>query len=310
MVREEKAGMSRKKLSFSGKFDTRGEKVFYFFNYIFMLLFGFATLLPFLNVLAKSLSSKDAVLAGTVGIIPKGFQIQTYKFVVTNSQFLNSLKITLFITLIGSFLAMVLTVMSAYPLARSNLKGRKIIMMFFVFTMLFGGGMIPNYILINTLKLYNKVWSLILPSLISVYNMILVKNYLEELPAEIEEAARIDGASELKIMVRIILPMALPVMATVGLFYAVAFWNSYFNAIMYISKPELKPLPLYLYELLKQSSTLDAIIGTADAETAMNIMPETLRAATIMVSTLPILCAYPLLQRYFVKGITVGSVKG
>lgn len=302
--------MINRKTIAMGKYDTPIERIFYFVNYIFLIIIGLVTALPFLHVLAKSFSSKDAVLAGKIGIIPIDFQVDTYKYVLTNVQFLNSIKVNLFVTVVGTIMAVLLTVMCAYPLANTNLRGRKFLMIVFVFTMLFNGGMIPNYILINSLHLYNTEWSLIFPSLLSIFNMILVKNYIEGLPAEIEEAARIDGASELKIMSKIIMPMALPVLATIGLFYAVAYWNNYFNAIMYISKPELKPLPLYLYELLRESMSMDAITGTLDADKAMNLMPESVRATTVIVSTLPILCLYPFLQRYFIKGITIGSVKG
>lgn len=289
---------------------SKAEKIFDFFNVIVLGLLGLTTLFPFLNVFAKALSSEVALTRGIVTIFPVDLQFGTFKYVLSQSQFISSFRVSVFITIVGTLFSMTMTVLAAYPLSKQHLMGRKAFVMLYVFIMLFSGGMIPKYILMKSLNLLNNVWVLILPNLISVFNMIIVKTFFEELPESVEESARIDGASNSKILFLIVLPMSLPVLASVGLFYAVGYWNNYMSAVLYITKPSLKPLQQYLYDLITQSmNTIDAG-GTVNIDAAMNIAPDSVRAATIIVSTLPILCVYPFLQKYFVKGITIGSVKG
>lgn len=286
---------------------TLGEKTFDTFNIMLLSLLGAATLLPFLHVVAKSMSSQVAVSLGKVAFIPVGIQLGTFQYVLTQAQFLNSFRNSVIIAAAGTVMGLILTVMAAYPLSKPQLKGRKFFMMCYIFIMLFSGGIIPNFLLYKTLGLLNTMWALIIPGLVSVFNILLVKTFFEQLPESVEESARVDGASNFKILFRIVLPMALPVLAAVGLFYAVHYWNSYFAAVLYITKPSLKPLQQFLYELISQSVTES---GNLDIDRAMNSDPESIRAATIILSTLPILCLYPFLQKYFVKGITIGSVKG
>jgi len=287
---------------------TTGEKVFDIVNIVLLTILGLATLLPFMHVLAKSLSSQVAVSLGQVTFLPIDFHFGTFQYVLSQSQFINSFRISVIVTVVGTALGLILTVMAAYPLSKPKLKGRKLFLMSYIFIMLFSGGMIPNYLLFNTLGLLNTIWALIIPGLVSVFNMLLVKTFFEQLPESVEESARIDGASNVVVLFRIVLPMALPVLAAIGLFFAVHYWNGYFSAVLYITKPDLKPLQQFLYELISLSVT-DAG-GDIDIERAMNSDPESIRAATIILSTLPILCLYPFLQKYFVKGITIGSVKG
>ncbi|SDE25443.1 putative aldouronate transport system permease protein [Paenibacillus sp. UNCCL117] len=284
------------------------EKIFDIVNILLLTLLGLATLLPFLHVVAKSLSSQVAVSLGEVLFLPKGLQFDTFQYVLNQGQFQSSFRVSVFVTVVGTAIGLLLTVMAAYPLSKPRLAGRKLFLMGYIFIMLFSGGMIPNYLLFKSLGLVNTIWALIIPGLVSVFNMLLVKTFLEQLPESIEESARIDGAGNIMVLFRIVLPMAMPVLAAVGLFYAVHYWNGYFAAVLYITKPELKPLQQFLYELISQS-TMDAG-GDFDIERAMNNDPESIRAATIILSTLPILCLYPFLQKYFVKGITIGSVKG
>ncbi|RAV01709.1 carbohydrate ABC transporter permease [Paenibacillus sp. YN15] len=286
---------------------TLGEKIFDTFNIVLLTLLGAATLLPFLHVVAKSMSSQVAVSLGKVTFLPIGIQFGTFQYVLNQAQFLNSFRNSVIIAVAGTVMGLILTVMAAYPLSKPQLKGRKFFMMCYIFIMLFSGGIIPNFLLYKTLGLLNTMWALIIPGLVSVFNMLLVKTFFEQLPESVEESARMDGASNFKILFRIVLPMALPVLAAVGLFYAVHYWNSYFAAVLYITKPSLKPLQQFLYELISQSVTES---GNLDIDRAMNSDPESIRAATIILSTLPILCLYPFLQKYFVKGITIGSVKG
>lgn len=288
-----------------------GEKCFTVINYMMFTLLAMATLFPFLNLVAKSLSGEAAVISGQVKLIPIDFQTSTYKFVLDNKQFINSFKVTIFITVVGTFLCILMTAISAYPLSKPDLKGRKILLLLFVFTMLFSGGLIPNYLLMQNLNLTNKVWALILPGLVNTYNMLIIKNYFESLPESLEESAKLDGASNMIILFKIVLPLSKPVLATISLFFAVSFWNSYFSAMIYITRPELKPLQLYLKELI--ASTMDVLntsMGPVDVDSAMNMTTESVQAASIITATLPIICVYPFLQKYFVKGVMIGSVKG
>jgi putative aldouronate transport system permease protein len=286
-----------------------GERVFRVLNALLLALLAVTTILPFLNVLAKSLSSEAAVTAGQVSFWPVDLQLGTFGYVLRESQFLSSFRVSVFVTAVGTVLAMVLTVMTAYPLSKPKLKLRRLFMMLYVFIMLFSGGMVPNYLLYKALGLLDRVWALITPSLISVFNILLVKTFFEQLPEEVEESARLDGASNLVVLFRLVLPMALPVLATVSLFFAVGYWNSYFSAVLYISKPALKPLQQYLYDLITMSLIGDPTVAQ-NMDLQMNLTPDGIRSATIIVSTVPILVVYPFLQKYFVKGITIGSVKG
>jgi len=289
--------------------ERQGERVFRVLNAVFLGLLSITTILPFLNVLAKSLSSEAAVTAGHVSFWPVDLQLGTFAYVLRESQFLSSFRVSVFVTAVGTVLAMSLTVITAYPLSKPKLKFRRLFMMLYVFIMLFSGGMVPSYLLYKALGLLDRVWALITPSLISVFNILLVKTFFEQLPEEVEESARLDGASNLVVLFRLVLPMALPVLATVSLFFAVGYWNSYFSAVLYISRPALKPLQQYLYDLITMSLIGDPTVAQ-NMDLQMNLTPDGIRSATIIVSTVPILLVYPFLQKYFVKGITIGSVKG
>lgn len=279
-------------------------------NFTILITLGLVTLLPVLHVFSKALSGEGPVIAGKVIFWPVQFQLGTVLYVLSQPEFKNSFGVSVFVTIVGTLIAMLLTVTTAYPLSKPTLRGRKPILYIFVFVMLFSAGMVPNYILYRSLNLTNTIWALVFSGAFSVYNMFLVKNFFEALPETIEEAARIDGASNMTILFRIVLPMSMPVLATVCLFYGVSYWNNYFSGVLYITKASLKPLQQYLYDLIKNAlSTVDAE-GVVDIDTAMNLTGEAVRSATILVSTVPILILYPFLQRYFVKGITVGSVKG
>lgn len=286
-----------------------GERTFNVINIVILTLAAISMLFPLLNVLAKSLSSNVAVTSGLVGLLPKDFQLDTYKYVLKDSQVLSSLKVTVLVTAVGTAGSMLVTIMTAYPLSKKDLKGRRVMMLMIMFAMLFNGGMVPNYLIVKSLGLLNNIGALILPNMLNIFNMIIVKSFFEELPESVEESARLDGASNMRILFNIVLPMSLPIIASVGLFYAVDYWNTYFNAVMYITKPSLKPLQQYLYDLVTQSSDIMSN-STGSIDQMMNISSESVRCASIIVATLPILCAYPFLQKYFVKGLTVGAVKG
>lgn len=280
------------------------------FVYVFLIIIALSTLLPFANVLSKSVSAEWAVISGKVGILPVGFQLDTIKYVITSQQFLNSFGVSVFVTVIGTAVSILMTAIAAYPLSKKNISGVKPILILYVFTMLFSGGLIPNYMLIRNLHLINNLAALILPGVISVFNLLVIKNYYESLPESLEESARLDGASNLRILIYIILPLSTPVLATISLFYAVGYWNDFFNAMLYISKPDLKPLQLYLRDIVMDADNAANGLNKKSVEDLMNVTPEGVRAATIIASTVPILFVYPYLQKYFIKGILIGSVKG
>ncbi|WP_261300825.1 carbohydrate ABC transporter permease [Paenibacillus andongensis] len=284
-----------------------GEKIFTFVNHIFFILLGLSTIFPFINLIAKSLSSEAAVVSGMVTLFPIDFQIGTYKYVASNSLFLNAFMVSITVTLVGSLLALFMTTLAAYPLSKPRLRGRKFFIIMYLFTMLFSGGLIPTYLLMHKLNLIDKLPVLFLPFMINVYNMLIVKSYFESLPDSLEESAKMDGASNMTILVRIILPLSMPVLATIALFYAVTFWNDYFTSLIYINSVEMKPLQLYLKELFVTST--DAFMRT-NVDASLNVSPQSIQAASIILATLPIIFIYPFLQKYFVKGVLVGSVKG
>lgn len=287
--------------------ESKGTKIFYIFNYIILTILAIVVILPFMHLISKSFSSNSAVISGAVGFLPVDFTTAAYEFVVLNKEFFNAFLVSVFVTLVGTILSVIITVLTAYPLSKPSFVGRKFFLKFFIITMLFGGTMISSFLLIKGLNLYNTIWALIIPGLLAPYNMLLIKNFLEGIPEALEESASIDGASSIQILVKIILPLMLPSIATVGLFYAVSYWNAYFNGIMYITDVSLKPLQTYLYEILRLS-TLPA--HELPMELAEKISTGAVQSATVMASTLPIVILYPFLQKYFVKGLVVGSVKG
>ncbi|NOU86979.1 ABC transporter permease subunit [Paenibacillus sp. LMG 31460] len=276
--------------------------------YLVLILSGLATLLPLVNILSKAISEESAVISGKVGIFPVGFQLETMKYVVSSSQFLHSIGVSLLITVVGTVLAILLTAITAYPLSKRHLPGISMIMLLFIFTMMFNGGIIPNYLLMKQLHLINSLWSLMLPALISVFNMLVIKSYYESLPEALEESAKMDGARNFTILFRIILPLSVPVIATIALFYAVYFWNDYFHPMLYINDASLKPLQLYLRDIVLDADSSSAV--TKSVDDMMNASPEGIRAATVIASIIPMLLVYPYLQKHFVKGVLIGSVKG
>lgn len=284
-----------------------GEKMFHALNHIFFILLGLSTIFPFINLIAKSFSSEAAVVSGMVTVYPIDFQVGTYKYVASNSLFLHAFMVSITVTAAGSLLALCMTTLAAYPLSKPRLRGRKFFIVLYLFTMLFSGGLIPTYLLMHKLGLIDKLPVLFLPYMINVYNMLIIKSYFESLPDSLEESAKIDGASNMTILARIILPLSMPVLATIALFYAVTFWNDYFTSLIYINSAELKPLQLYLKELFVSST--DAFLRT-NVDASLNVSPQSIQAASIILATLPIILMYPFLQKYFVKGVLVGSVKG
>lgn len=284
------------------------EKLYLGAVYFILIGSGILCLFPFLNVLAKSFSSNWAIISGKVGLLPVAFTMENVMFVMRDQLFQNAFLISIFITVVGSLGAVVFTAVSAYPLSKKHLPGIKFILLLYIFTMLFNGGLVPTYLLVKNLHLMDSLGSLILPALINVFNLLLMKNYYESLPDSLEESAKLDGANNLRIVLSIIIPISAPVFATISLFYAVYFWSDWFHPMLYLNDPSLKPLQLYLRDIVLQAS--DENLLNQDIDTLLNLSPEGIRNATIIVSTIPILLVYPMLQKYFIKGILIGSVKG
>ncbi len=286
----------------------KSEKIFAFFNVLLLSIGSLTILIPVANLVAISFSSRGYIEAGEVLLLPLGFTLDSYIYIWNDPTFLSSFAVSVFVTTVGTALSLITVTLAAYPLSKPRLKNRKPILLFFVFTMLFGGGLVPSYVVVNALGLMNTIWALILPGVMSVYNMLLVKNFMEGIPEQLEEAAIIDGASDSQMFRLIVLPLCKPVLATVGLFFAVGYWNSYFAGLMYITNPSLKPLQTNLFEML-QASTKIMELPPELQEKLANISSQGIEASTIVVATVPILLVYPFLQKHFVKGIVVGSSK-
>ncbi|MEK3686100.1 carbohydrate ABC transporter permease [Paenibacillus sp. FSL R10-2736] len=287
---------------------TKGDRLLDIFVYLFLITLGVMMLLPLVNVLSKSVSEEWAITSGKVGILPVGFQLDTLREVISSSMFIRAFCVSVGVTVVGTLISILMTALTAYPLSKRNLPGISFFMVLFIFTMLFSGGLIPNYLLMRQLHLINNLWVLILPGMISVFNMLVIKSYYESLPEALEESARIDGAKTYTILFRIILPLSMPVIATIALFYAVGYWNDYFGPMIYINDTALKTLQLYLQDVVMDASAVNAVNKSVDD--LMNMSPEGIRAATVVASTVPILFVYPFLQKYFIKGVLIGSVKG
>lgn len=287
----------------------KGDRVFVLGCYLILILVAMLIVLPILNLIAVSVSDQTPVISGKVKFWPVGFQLEAYRYVIGSKQFFSSLSVSLFVTLVGSTLAVICSVLVAYPLSKQNIPGRKALLLIFIFTMMFNGGIIPSYLLIMQLKLINSVWALILPQLVNVYNLLIVKNYMEALPESLMEAAKIDGASQMRILRSVVLPMAKPVLATVFMFFVVTYWNSYFDAKMYITERELMPIQQYLQTVIfeAQSPAGDYALSATES---MNTASKSIINATVVCAMIPMMILYPTLQKFFAKGATVGAVKG
>lgn len=286
----------------------KGEKVFAVVNYIFLTFVGIITLVPLLNIISLSFSSSRAILSGEVSLFPVNFNLDAYRSIVREGQVFKAMGNTVLVTVVGTFLSMLFTILAAYPLSKRRLKGRRTINWLITFTMLFAGGMIPNFVLIKLLGLMNSYLSLWLPTLVDVYNMIILRTSFSAIPESLEEAASIDGANDPYILFRIVLPTSMPILATLTLFYAVSFWNSYMNPMLYISDSSKQLLMVKLMQQINNVSS--AMLESGEGAGSDSLTPEAIKAATVVVATLPIMCVYPFLQKYFVKGVMVGAIKG
>lgn len=288
---------------------TKGEKIFGIINVILMIFLIIVTLYPFLYVTFASIS-KPSLLMQHSGVLlrPLGISWGAYEMVLQNPAIASGYRNTLFIVVVGTALNIFLTCLGAYVLSRKNLYLQKFMMFLVVFTMYFGGGLIPFYLLVQKLKLTNTIWALIIPSAVSTWNLIVMRTAFLNIPDSLEESARIDGAEDFTILFKIIVPLSIPTIAVMVLFYAVGHWNAWFNAMIFLRKRDLYPLQLILREILIMSDTSSMLTEVASVD--QEPIGETVKYATIIVSTLPILCVYPFLQKYFVEGIMIGAIKG
>ena len=274
---------------------------------IFIGLTVIISILPFLNIIAVSFSSKEAIISDKVTIFPRGFNIESYKLVFEDVRMLKSMGLTIVLTLVYTVLSMIMSICAAYPLTKDHLKGRSFFSMLIIFTMFFSGGMIPEYLLVKELGMLDSLTSLIVPGMISAFNLIILRTFFTSIPPSLEESAYLDGSSHIVTLIRIVLPLSLPVLATLSLFYAVSRWNTYMDALFYITNSNLYPIQLKLYQVVMNSMVTDLTAQEGVIQT--EVVAEGIKAASIMFATIPILIVYPWLQRYFVSGAMVGAVK-
>jgi len=286
---------------------TRGYKIFMGFNAVALTAVVVVTLYPFVNIVARSFSSEFYITTGQVNLVPRGFTTGTYRLVMSDPMFWINYRNTLYYTAVCTAISIVLTTCYAYVLSKHRLKGHRALVLVAVFTMFFNGGLIPNYVLVTSLGLKNSVWALALPNAISVFNLLVMKAFFESLPTELEEAAAIDGLGTYGILRRVVLPLSKAVLATMLLFYAVTFWNSWFGAFLYMDKQELFPITVYLRNMIASASDASSLGASVGDSTQL---AASIQAVTMVLTILPIAAVYPFVQRYFVSGVMLGAVKG
>jgi ABC-type sugar transport system, permease component len=278
-------------------------------NTLMLGIISVLAVLPFIYIIAGSFASDAELTKRAVFLIPETFTTAAYQFIFSTDTILQSIKVSLYVTIVGTAVNLFFTVTMAYALSKRNLMGRNMVLNLIVFSMLFGGGLIPTYLVVRDLHLLDTFWALMLPGAISAFNLIIVKNFFQELPAELEEAAKIDGCTELGLLWKIVLPLSMPVLATFTLFYAVGHWNNFYSALLYINDPQKWPLQVMLRQIVLLSQTAAGDINSMDPNF---VAPpdQSIKMAVIVIGTIPILLVYPFLQKHFAKGVLIGSVKG
>lgn len=291
--------------------ETRSERITGIGIYVLLGVVTLIVLYPLFFVLIASVSNPGSVIRGEVRLWPKGFSLIGYERLFGNKELLRGFMNTVMYTVVGTALNVVMTVAGAYPLSRADFKGRHFFTFLIVFTMFFGGGMIPTYLLIKSLGLLNTFWAMIIPSAVSVWNILIMRTFFQSsIPKEVQEAAFMDGCSNIKILLKVVLPLSGPVLAVMVLFYAVGHWNAYFSALLYLSDRDLYPMQLFLREILVQNQ-MQEMVDISDDTLARSLMDaEAIKYAAVIVTNLPMLILYPFLQKYFVKGVMVGAIKG
>lgn len=284
------------------------DKVFKIVTISVVVIIAACCLFPFLHILAISFSNKTSVIRGDVLLWPVNFDLSAYKAVFTNKGLMDSMWFSLLLTVVYTVFALVMTILCAYPLSRPGLKFKSPILLYILFTMYFSGGMIPGYLNIKSLGLLDTFWVLVFPTVLSTYNMILMKSFFQSMPRELEESAYVDGANDLVVLIKIVLPLSKAMLATIALFYAVSRWNGFMDAILYINDESMYTIQLRLRQLI-QSSQVSSMMEEIP-EMKDDLIAETIKAACMVFSMIPVMIIYPWLQKYFVKGVMIGSVKG
>ena len=287
------------------------DRIFNTVNYAILTIILLIILFPLIYTLSASFSDPKMVTSGKLYFLPVGFNLNSYREVFKNRDILTGYRNTLFITAIGTLANMILTVCGAYPLSRKDFYGRKVLMMLFSFTMFFSGGIITTFLVVQSLGLMNSWAALILPGAVSTYNLIIMRTYfMNSVPYELQEAAYIDGYSNLGILVKVVLPLSGPILAVIALYYAVGYWNSYFSAMLYISDRSKYPLQLFLREVLIMNQAQNMLDASAEEMARQAMRAETIKYSVIVVSSVPMLILYPFVQKFFVKGVMIGALKG
>lgn len=288
------------------------DKVFDLGNYALLTIVLLITIYPLIYVVSSSLSSVNALLAGKVWLYPVEFSIEGYTAVFKSQDILRGYTNSIFYAGVGTAINVVMTVLAAYPLSRADLKGRNFVMFLFAFTLFFNGGLIPTFLLVKDLGMLNTRWALIIPNALAVFNVIITRTYFSQtIPHDFLESSRIEGCTNYQFLMKIVLPLSKPILAVIALYYAVGHWNSYFNALIYINDKSLQPLQMVLRDILVTNTSVDSSM-MADAETmaARALMGQVLKYSVIVVGSLPMLIIYPFVQKYFVKGVMMGAIKG
>ncbi|MBP1996810.1 carbohydrate ABC transporter permease [Paenibacillus eucommiae] len=286
-----------------------GDKLFYQINGLILGLIALSCLLPIIHVAALSLSDPHYIVSGSVSFWPRGWSLDSYNLLINGTRIIQSFVNSLVITVVGVALSLAFTILAAYPLSRSYMYGRRFFTLAIVFTMLFSGGMIPTYLVVKSLGLMNTYGAIWLPALVSTYYMLIMRSFFANIPGELEEAARIDGCGEFRYMMRIVLPLSLPVIATVSLFYAVGYWNSFISVLLYIQDIDKYNLAVLVQRMIKSQSLLQEI-NNLPVQEQTAVTPEGIKSAGIIVMVIPMLIIYPFLQKYFIKGVMIGAIKG
>ena len=292
MANEKKRGISA----------TMGEKIFDAFIHIILAICFLLWFFPLLYVLLASFTPYEDVIKASLVIIPSRFTLEGYRFIFENSNMLQAFSNTLFITIVGTLLAMVVSILMAFPLSKKDLPGRALLLKLLVFTMYFSGGLIPTYLVVKNLGMSNTLWAMIIPGAISTYNLLLIKSYFESMPPGLLDAALIDGCSPMRTLVQIVLPLSLPVLMSVMLFYMVSCWNTYYAYVIYCYDTDLRPLQVVLRDIISKA--------TGETEAEGYIPTITVQMSAIVFACIPIICVYPFIQKYFTKGVMLGAIKG
>lgn len=289
---------------------SRSDRVFYFVNAVLLMIFTLIVLLPLINVVACSFSDPYMVAAGRVMLIPKKITLEGYKAVAEYPNIWTSYANTIYYTFVGTLINLTMTLGIAYAISRKGVPFRGAITGLFTFTMMFSGGMIPNYILMKNLHLLNTRLAMLLPGAISVYNMMLARTFIQSIPGDLWEAAEIDGCSEIRFFFSMVLPLSVTLLSVLGLYYAVGHWNAYFNAFLYLSDEELMPLQIKLRAILVANKVDEGFLGDEESKEARENLADLLKYSLIIVSSVPVLILYPFVKKYFIKGVMLGSLKG